>query len=253
MNVPDGNKPSGATVRIVNLYNPIKGAPGPIDIYAAPWVEAGAKPLLSVPYGQVSPPFDPTVADDQGDMFLSFYASGVTGNGSELMSQDETLKGGENIVFYLATGDLQDTSGTYGGELGTQFAPSASDTLDHATPPAGKALVNVQALGLDKVLTNAATTHWIASFGAGCDPGLGGDANDINEIDPGSGVEYAVEAGQTTLSLHLDPQTSSDVPDCKNASALDVPLTTKAGEYDLLMIYAPKDGELKTLFMTVSP
>ena len=66
--------------------------PGPIDIYPDPWVDAGAKPLISIPYGTVSDYFDPTVADEQGDMFLSAYRSGETGNGNALADQTETLK-----------------------------------------------------------------------------------------------------------------------------------------------------------------
>src|SRR4051794_33105301 len=74
-----GGRPSGATVRIVNVYNGGDKAAS-IDVYAAPWVSDGATPLLTVPYGTVTEFFDPTVADEAGDMFLSFYRHGETGN-----------------------------------------------------------------------------------------------------------------------------------------------------------------------------
>lgn len=249
--VPDGNRPSGARVRVANLFNPITGDPGPIDVYAAPWVEAGAKPLLSVPYGEVSPAFDPTVSDDAGDMALSFYAAGVTGNGNELMSQTETLKGGENIVFYLATGDLQ-ASGKYGGALGTQFAVSTVDFGGPTLAP-GTALLTVSAIGLDKILKNPDKTSWIVSLGHGCAPGINGDANNISIIDPGTtGAEYPLDAGQTTVSFHPYDGTSGNVPDCANASALDAQVQAAAGQKVLLVLYAPKDGQLKALVIPVS-
>jgi hypothetical protein len=249
--VPDGNKPSGAKVRVANLFNPITGDPGPIDVYAAPWVEAGAKPLLSVPYGEVSPAFDPTVADDAGDMFLSFYASGVTGNGSELISQTETLKGGENIVFYLATGSLQD-SGKYGGALGTAFAVSTVDFGGPTLAP-GKALLTVSAIGLDRILKNPDKLAWIVSFGHGCAPGINGDANDISIIDPGTtGGEYALDTGPVTISFHPFDSTAGTAPDCSNPSVLDAQVQATAGQKLVLVLYAPKDGQLKALVIPVT-
>jgi hypothetical protein len=249
--VPDGNKPSGAKVRVANLYNPITSDPGPIDIYAAPWVDAGAKPLLSVPYGQVSPAFDPTVSDDAGDMFLSIYASGVTGNGNELMSQTETLKGGENIVFYLGTGDLQD-SGKYGGALGTEFGVSSGDVGNPTMAP-GTALLTISAIGLDKIVKNPDTTSWIVSLGHGCAPGINGDANDISIIDPGTtGADYPLVAGQTTISFHPYDKSSGNLPDCTNASVLDAQVQATAGQKLVLVLYAPKDGQLKALVIPVT-
>jgi hypothetical protein len=249
--VPDGNKPSGAKVRVANLFNPITGDPGPIDVYADAWADSGSKPLISVPYGEVSPAFDPTVADDAGDMFLSFYQSGVTGNGNELISQTETLKGGEDIVFYLATGSLQD-SGRYGGALGTAFAVSTVDFGGPTLAP-GKALLTVSAVGLDKILKNPDALSWIASFGQGCAPGIDGDPNNIAIIDPGTtGAEYALDPGQATVSFHPYDTTSGNVPGCTNASDLNVPLQATAGAKLLLILYAPKDGELKALVISVT-
>jgi hypothetical protein len=249
--IPDGHKASGARVRVANLFNPITGDPGPIDVYADPYVEAGAKPLITVQYGQVSPPFDPTVADDAGDMFLSFYAAGVTGNGNELMSQTETLKGGEDIVFYLSTGTLQD-SGKYGGALGTEFAKSTIDFGDPTLAP-GKAQLNISAIGLDKILKNPDSLSWIVSFGAGCAPGINGDANNISIIDPGTtGADYALDPGQVTISLHPYDGSSGNLPDCTNASALDTQVQAAAGQKLLLILYAPKDGQLKSLLIPVT-
>ena len=199
----------------------------------------------------MSPAFDPTVSDDAGDMFLSFYASGVTGNGSELMSQTETLKGGEDIVFYLGTGDLQD-SGTYGGQLGTAFAVSSVD-LGGPTLAPGKALLTIAPIGLDKILKNADPIEWIVSFGHGCDPGINGDANDVSMISPKStGGEYALDAGQTTVSFHPYDTTSGNLPDCSNTSILDAQVQATAGQKLVLVIYAPKDGQLKTLLIPVT-
>src|SRR5687767_11660223 len=56
-----GGKPSGATFRLVNLYVPGDDEPGPVDVYGLAWATAADKPLITVPYAEISAPFDPKV------------------------------------------------------------------------------------------------------------------------------------------------------------------------------------------------
>ena len=253
ISIPEGNRPSHALARVVNLFNPVKSDPGPIDVYAAAFVEAGAKPLLSVPYGQVSQPFDPTVVDDQGDVFLSFYSSGVTGNGKELFSDTRiTVKGGENLVFYLVTGILQD-DGTYGGALGTKSASPAGAFGAVETLPAGKALVDLETGGAAPAIKPTESMSWLVSFGASCASGLTGGPEDIAILRPGQGgARLPVDPGSATLSLHEFDESAGVAPDCSNKSFLDIPLTLTAEEYTLVLVYAPKDGDIRTLEVPLS-
>ena len=59
-------RPSGAKLRIANLYRDASGKPTDLDIYGD--VDAANAPkLISVPYGTITDFFDPGVQDDQGD------------------------------------------------------------------------------------------------------------------------------------------------------------------------------------------
>ncbi|HEX8026008.1 MAG TPA: hypothetical protein VF484_07380, partial [Candidatus Limnocylindrales bacterium] len=140
-NIPNGNKPSGAKVRVINAYTPVTGDPGPVDVYAAFNPQAGDKPLITVPYGTMTEFFDPTASDDQGDGVLAFFPSGVVGQGKDLITQQETFTTGEVLTVYLTTGDQKD-DGTYGGST-IVFEHHPADTGSMATPDAGKGLLYV--------------------------------------------------------------------------------------------------------------
>ena len=93
-----------------NAYAPLNGDPGPVDIYPDAFVLEGATPKLSVPYGTMSEPFDPTVKGDEGSMFLSFYWPGTTG--TELAhEQDGDAQGRRGDHAFSRDGEVVQDSG----------------------------------------------------------------------------------------------------------------------------------------------
>jgi hypothetical protein len=247
---PAGHRPSGAKVRIVNAYTPLNGDPGPIDIYAAPWAAEGDTPLLSIPYGTASAYFDPTVADDAGDMFLSMYWAGTQGNGSELISQTETLKGGEVITFIVTTGDSMQDSGRRFGAIQSFFQKASGDTFGQATPAPGKALLVVDTNGIDQVIAAPDKATWFFSAGTGCTKGITDDANTLTGAGPGSAGTYQLDPGAYTGSIHAYAKDDSSVPTCDNPAILgNLAIQVAADQTAILLIYAPKDGDLRSLFI----
>ena len=248
--MPEGHRPSGAKVRIVNAYAPLNGDPGPLDIYAAPWAAEGDTPLLSVPYGTVSAYFDPTVFDDAGDMSLSAYWAGTQGNGSELISQDETLKGGEVITFIITTGSNSQDSGRRFGGIQPFFQKASGGTFGQATPAPGKALLIVDTNGVENVIAKPDSATWFFSAGKGCTKGINDDANSLTGAGPGSGGTYQLDPGAYTGSLHAYAKDDATFPTCDNPPLLkDLAITAVAGQTAILLVYAPKDGDLRTLFI----
>ncbi len=248
--VPAGNRPSGAKVRIVNAYTPLNGDPGPIDVYAAPWAADGDTPLLSVPYGTVSPYFDPTVSDDAGDMFLSMYWAGTKGNGSELVSQTETLKGGEVITFIVATGDSTQDSGRRFGSIQAFFQTASGGDLGQSTPAPGKSLLVVDTNGTENVIAKPDSATWFFSAGSGCTKGINDDANSLTGAGPGGGGTYQLDPGSYTGSIHAYAKDNSSIPTCDNPALIgNLAIKAIAGQTAILLIYAPKDGDLRSLFI----
>ena len=245
---------SGAKVRIVNAYTPLNGDPGPIDIYAEPWASEGDRPLLSVPYGTVSDWFDPTVADEQGDMFLSAYWAGTTGNGNSLIDQTETLKGGEAITFFVATGSEPQESGRRYGAIQAFYGQAGNGEALQNTPASGKARLVVTAVGLDNVLANPDAATWYLSLGNGCTKGVGDDEFTQTALSPGAGASYDVDPGANTAAIHAYGMDNTSIPDCSNAAIVgDIPLTLAADRTTALFIFAPKDGDLRTLVVPLQP
>ena len=245
-----GHRPSGAKVRIVNAYAPLNGDPGPIDVYAAPWAGDGDTPLISVPYGTASEYFDPTVSDDAGDMFLSMYWAGTRGNGSELISQTETLKGGEVITFIVATGDSTQDSGRRFGSIQAFFQTASGDALGQSTPAPGKALLFVDTNGTENVLTAPDSTTWYFSAGTGCTKAINDDANSLSGAGPGGGGTYQLDPGSYTGSIHAYAKDDSTFPTCDNAALVgNLAIKAVSDQTAILLVYAPKDGDLRTLFI----
>jgi hypothetical protein len=248
--LPAGRRASGAKVRIVNAYAPLNGDPGPIDVYAAPWAAAGDTPLVSVPYGTASAFFDPTVSDEAGDMSLSFYWAGTTGNGSELASQSETLKGGEIMTFILTTSSSTQDAGRRFGEIQPFFEHASGDSLSQATPAPGKALLVVDSLGLDQVLPATANSTWYFSTGNGCTKTIGDDANSLTAAGPGGTGTYQLDPGSYTGSIYAYPSDATAFPTCNtNALIGNLAIQAVAGRTVILLIYGPKVGDLRTLFI----
>ncbi len=245
-----GQRASGAKVRIVNAYAPLNGDPGPIDVYAAQWASPGDTPLLSVPYGTASAFFDPTVSDAAGDMSLSFYWAGTTGNGGQLASQDETLKGGEVITFILTTGDTTQDSGRRFGEIQPFFQQSSGGTFAHTTPAPGKALLVVDSTGLDQVLPATADSTWYFSTGSGCTKTVSDDANSLTAAGPGGTGTYQLDPGSYTGSIHAYASDATDLPTCDNSPLIgNIAIKAIADRTVVLLIYGPKDGDFRTLLI----
>lgn len=243
-------RPSGAKVRVVNVYNG-GGTAASIDVYAAPWVLDGATPLLSVPYGTASEFFDPTVSDDQGNMFLSFYRHGETGNGTELMSQTETLKGGEVITFVLMSdADLRD-DGTPTLYLQALFHGSTGGILA-ATPQPGNGVILVNMHGLaPAVATPGDGGSWFMSTGQGCTKAIGNDEFTLDAAWPGDGTRYELAPGDYSLSFHPSPV--GVFPDCSATPRLaGVQATVVGAETTLVVAYAPSASDLKTMVLSLA-
>jgi hypothetical protein len=248
--LPAGHRPSGAKVRIVNAYAPQNGDPGPIDVYAAPWAGDGDTPLLSVPYGTVSEYFDPTVSDDAGDMFLSMYWAGTKGNGSELISQTETLKGGEVITFIVATGDSTQDSGRRFGSIQAFFQTASGGALGQSTPAPGKGLLFVDTNGSENVIAKPDSTTWYFSAGTGCTKAINDDANTLSGAGPGGGGTYQLDPGSYTGSIHAYAKDDPSIPTCDNPALIgNLAIKAIADQTAILLVYAPKDGDLRTLFI----
>lgn len=245
-----GGRASGAKVRIVNVYN---GGPtaASIDVYAAPWVLAGAKPLLTVPYGTATDFFDPTVADEAGDMFLSFYRHGETGNGTEVMSQTETLKGGEVITYVLMSDAEMRDDGTPKLYLQSLFHGSTGGILS-ATPQPGNGVILVNMHGLSPAVAKPADGgSWFMSTGNGCTKAIGNDEFTLDAAWPGDGTRYGLAPGDYTLSFHPSPV--GDFPSCTTTPTLSgVKASVTGGVTTLVVAYAPSATEIKTMVLSLA-
>lgn len=253
ISVGDGGsagRPSGAKVRIVNVYNGGPTAPS-IDVYAAPWVLEGATPLLTVPYGTATEFFDPTVSDETGNMFLSFYRHGETGNGTEVMSQTETLKGGEVITYVLMSDEEMRDDGTPKLYLQALFHGSTGGGLG-ATAAPGDGVILVNMHGLEPAVTKPADGgSWFMSTGTGCTKAIGNDEFTLDAAWPGDGTRYGLAPGDYTLSFHPSPV--GDFPSCSTTPTLDgVQAKVAAGETTLVVAYAPSTTDIKTMVLSLA-
>lgn len=245
-----GRLPSGAKVRVVNAYAPLNGDPGPIDVYAAPWVLEGATPLITIPYGTVSPFFDPTVSDEQGNMFLSMYWAGTNGNGNQLIDQTETLKGGEEITFILTTGPSTQDSGRHYGQLNVFFARVKGDLLGQPTPNPGKGLLFVDTIGIDNVQPSTVGGAWYFGTGDGCTKTINDDTYTLTGVGPGSSATFELDPGTYAGELHAYPSGYDSFPDCSNSALIgNMPVTITDGGSAVLLIYAAQEGDLQSLFI----
>jgi hypothetical protein len=241
-----GGRPSGAKVRIVNVYNGGSTAAS-IDVYAAPWVLEGATPLLSVPYGTATEFFDPTVADDAGDMFLSFYRHGETGNGTEVMSQTETLKGGEIITYVLMSDADTRDDGTPVLQLQSLYHAPGGGTFD-ATPPPGKGVLIANMHGIEPAVATPDGVSWYLSAGQGCKKSMNDAADTLTAAGPGDGTEYVFDPGDYSLSLH--DSAPGAFPDCSSTPLISgIKATVVADKTMVVVVYAPTATEIKSMVL----
>lgn len=245
-----GGKPSGAKVRIFNAYTDPVGTKNALDVYPLPFASDGDKPMLTVGYGELSPVFDPTVSDDAGNMFLSAYVAGETGNGNEVMSVTETLKGTEVITYFVARGSGEMGNGRAGSITFPAFDSSAAGSTS-ASPAAGKGRVEIDAIGLDNVFTT--DPSWFAGFGDGC--ALSPDNSDQPSAAtaPGeTGATYDLEPGTYALSLYAYTG-EGDFPTCTGKADFEGPqVTVEAGKKVVVLLYASTPGELKAVAVPLS-
>jgi hypothetical protein len=241
--LPPGVRPSGALVRVVNLYNPLNSDPGPLDLHPRPWASEGRQPRWSVPYGTVSEFFDPLVHNDQGHMYLSMYWEGTTGNGDEIITATATLTGGEVNTYIVATGSNTQRSGRLYGALRTYH-----HHRDRNVRPisAGRGLVQLDTFGLDKVMDDTDVTLYI-STGSGCVPAVGDTERSYARLRPGFAVGYELPPGRHTATIHTDAACAGPVVTRR------VPITVEEGGRSLLILYAPRDGEVRSLFVPLTP
>jgi hypothetical protein len=245
-------RPSGAKVRILNAYAPLTGEPGPIDVHAAPFVLEGAQPLLSIPYGTVSDYFDPTVADDAGDMFLSMYRAGETGNGNALITQTETLKGGEIMTMVVTTGGNEMSGGGRFGAIQVFFHAASGGTFGQATPEPGKGLLIVSTVGLEQILPDpgAAGLYLKVSGDSGCTKAIGNDEFTLSAAGPGSATPYSLDPGSYTAAIYSIPNSSGDFPQCTGTPFVgDIAVSISADQTSLLEVYGPTADDIRTMVL----
>jgi hypothetical protein len=244
------NRPSGAQVRVFNAYSPVTSEPGAIDVYGESFVSDDSRPLVSVPYGTLSEFFDPGAMDDDGNAFVAFYPAGRKGSDDQLMSQSFTLQQGEVYTVFVTTARNFDD----------EFVASTHVFAHHpepgglaSTPSPGNGLLTVVSTGLDEVLAET-DDQWFVSFGSGCEPGLGNE--------PGSGITSAVSPGQTGATFEIAPgahtvtihaQGPTEAPTCTTPSIADGQVEAKADTTDVMLLFAPKAGDLRSVIVPLEP
>lgn len=235
-------RPSGSLVRIFNAYAPMNGEPGPVDVHTEAFVLEGAKPKLTIPYGTMSEWFDPTVRDDEGNTFFSMYWAGTAGNGVALISQTETLKGGERFTYFLTTASTTQDNGRRFGALQGFLHKPEPDTFDPNYAPPGKGLLIVTTVGLDGVLSDPSSYRLYFGIGTGCLKAMSDSEFALTSVGPGAQGKYALDPGSYKGAIYNDDK-------CAQAPLLqDVPVEIAADSRNVMLVYAPKDTELRAAF-----
>jgi len=251
---PGGNsgfdgQPSGTKVRVFNAYMDPVGTGLGLDLYPLPFTTEARKPLLSVPYGTLSPVFDPLKSDDAGNSFLTGYVSGEFGNGNEVMSADNTLKGTEVILYLVSRGTGQMGNGRAGAQSETIYDPTAGGS-SRTPPPAGKGRVLISASGLDQTITKDVT--WSVSFGDGCTLGPDDTQYASQLVSPGTtGSVYELKPGTYTMSLHTYVS-GGEIPTCKDKSVFEVKVPVEDGKVVQVFLWATKPDALQAAVIPLS-
>ena len=244
-----GGQPSGAKVRVFNAYADPVGTGVGLDLYPVPYIDEATTPLLSVPYGELSPVFDPLKSDDAGNSWLTAYASGEFGNGNEVMGVTNTLTGTEVITYLVARGTGEMGNGRAGSISEGVYDPTAGGS-SRTPPPAGKGRVLISATGLDQVITD--DVSWSVSFGDGCT--LGPDDTDYASqiMTPGaSGAVYELKPGTYTMSLHTYVS-GGEIPTCTDKSVFDVQVPVEDGKVVQVFLWATTPDALQAAVIPLS-
>ena len=244
------NRPSGAQVRVFNAFSPVTSEPGAIDVYGASFLDESSKPLATVPYGTLSPFFDPTAMDEDGNGFLTFYPAGKKGSDDQLMSQSFTLHAGDIETVFVTTAKNFDDEFVVSTHV-FDHHPEAGGLA--STPRPGEGLLVVVSTGLDEVLGDPAES-WFVSFGSGCEPGLGNEPGGgiTTAVSPGqTGATYNITAGQHTVSVHSNAPDAA--PTCSTPSIAEAQVEAKTDITDVFLLYAPKAGDLRSIMVPLEP
>ena len=246
--LPSGFRPSGAQVRVANLYRSIgsTGAPGAIDVYGD--YGADGTPLAIVPYGTISDWFDPGILDDARNAEMTFYPHGAQGSDSEIASQGETLKGTERITIVMTASDNKNASGQSFGMWQMVFETSTVNPLP--TPPADQAEVLLVTLALPEIPGVTADYVYMGAGGDCLRSVGGGDGPQpiaANRVTTGL-MPFVIPTGPHTLTFHLD------AADCRGKGVLDdIPVQLAAGQRTFVLLYSPDGSVVRSLLVPVEP
>jgi len=251
---PGGNagfdgQPSGARVRLFNAYTDPVGTGVGLDLYPVPYLTEATTPLLSVPYGTLSPVFDPLQSDDAGNSFLTAYVSGEFGNGNNVMGVTNTLKGTEVITYLVARGSGTMGNGRAGAISQAVYDPTAGGSSG-TPPPAGKGRVLIDAPGLDEIITD--DVSWSVSFGDGCTLGPNDTEYASQLVSPGtSGTIYELKPGTYTMSLHTYVS-GGEIPTCTDKAVFEVQVPVEDGKVVQVFLWATTPDALQAAVIPLS-
>jgi hypothetical protein len=251
---PGGNpgfagQPSGAKVRIFNAYTDPVGTGVGLDLYPVSFITEATAPLLTVPYGTLSPVFDPLKSDDAGNSFLTAYVSGEFGNGNEVMGVTNTLTGTEVITYLVARGTGEMGNGRAGAISEAVYDPSAGGS-SRTPPPAGKGRVLISATGLDQTIID--DVSWSVSFGDGCTLGPDDTEYASQLVSPGtSGSLYELKPATYTMSLHTYVS-GGEIPTCKDKPVFEVQVPVEDGKVIQVFLWAKTPDALQAAVIPLS-
>jgi hypothetical protein len=244
-----GGQPSGAKVRVFNAYTDPVGTGVGLDLYPVPYITEATPPLLSVPYGTLSPAFGPLKSDDAGNSFLTGYVSGEFGNGNEVMGVTNTLKGTEVILYLVARGTGTMGNGRAGAISESVYDPTAGGS-SRTPPPAGKGRVLISATGLDQTISK--DVSWSVSFGDGCTLGPDDTQYASQLVSPGtSGSLYELKPGTYTMSLHTY-KSGGEIPTCTDKPVFEVKVPVEDGKVVQVFLWATKPDALQAAVIPLS-
>jgi hypothetical protein len=100
------------------------------------------------------------------------------------------------------------------------------------------------------VLTAPDSTTWYFSAGTGCTKAINDDANTLSGVGPGGGSTYQLDPGSYTGSIHAYASDDTTIPTCDNPALVgNLAIKAVADQTAILLVYAPKDGDLRTLLI----